>query len=238
MIAELQLGDVAVDLVFKDIKNIHLSVYPPTGRVRIAAPSRMNIETIRAFAISKLGWIRQHQNKFEEQVRETPREYLDRESHYLWGRRFLLDIHEVDEKSSLKIGHQKFHLRLIKGSTSAHAAELLDDMYRREIKSAVEVLRHKWQKILNVEAGQVYIQRMKTRWGSCNPSKGNIRINLELAKKPEICLEYIFLHEMCHLFEPTHNANFISLMDRHMSNWRVIRQQLNNEPLAHSDWKY
>jgi predicted metal-dependent hydrolase len=238
MIAELHIGDVAVDLVFKDIKNIHLSVYPPTGRVRIAAPSRMNIETIRAFAISKLSWIRQHQVKFEEQERETPREYLDRESHYLWGKRFLLDISETDGKPSLFVGHQKFHLFLPSGSTSELAAHLFDEMYRKEVRAAAEILRQKWQKILCIEINQIYIQRMKTRWGSCNPSRKNIRLNLDLAKKPDICLEYILLHEIIHCFEPTHNAKFVKMMDQYMFNWRFIRQQLNNEPLSHADWKY
>jgi predicted metal-dependent hydrolase len=238
MIAEMQIGDVAVDLVFKDIKNIHLSVYPPTGRVRISAPSRMNIETVRAFAISKLHWIRQHQTKFDEQKRETPREYLDRESHYLWGKRFLLDMCESDEKPSISKGHQKFHLVLPHGSSPEIAAKLLDALYRKEIKLATEHLQAKWQKILSIEVNQIYIQRMKTRWGSCSSKKRNIRLNLELAKKPEICLEYIFLHELIHFFEPTHSSKFISMMDKHMCNWRLIRQQLNDEPLSHTDWKY
>lgn len=238
MTSELRLGDIAVDLIFKDIKNIHLSVYPPTGRVRISAPSRMNIETIRAFAISKIGWIRQNQIKFDEQKRETPREYLDRESHYLWGKRYLLDFVESIEKPAIKIGHQKFHLFLPKENAQPVAEKLLDEMYRSQVKVSAAQLAMKWQKLLGVEINQIFIQKMKTRWGSCNPQKRNIRLNLELAKKPEICLEYIFLHEIIHFFEPTHGTNFVKLMDENMFNWRLIRKQLNDEPLSHSDWKY
>ncbi len=238
MTAELLLGDIAVDLVFKDIKNIHLSVYPPTGRVRIAAPTRMNIETIRAFAISKIGWIRQNQIKFDEQKRETPREFLDRESHYLWGKRFLLDFVETTDKPELKIGHQKFHLFVPRQCSQEIAEKLLEEMYRKQVKSAALNYSQKWQKLLDVEINQIFIQRMKTRWGSCNPPKRNIRLNLELAKKPEICLEYILLHEMIHFFEASHGAKFVKLMDENMFNWRLIRKQLNDEPLSHSDWKY
>lgn len=238
MTAELLLGDIAVDLIFKDIKNIHLSVYPPTGRVRIAAPSRMNIETIRAFAISKIGWIRSNQVKFDEQKRETPREFLDRESHYLWGKRYLLDFSETNFKPTLELGHQKFHLLLPKENAKFVASKLIDDMYREQIRTATSLLVEKWQKLLDVEINQIYIQKMKTRWGSCNPQKRNIRLNLELAKKPEICLEYIFLHELIHFFDPTHGTKFVKLMDENMFNWRLIRKQLNDEPLSHSDWKY
>ena len=238
MIAAIQLEDVAVDLVFKDIKNLHLSVYPPTGRVRVSAPSRTNIETIRAFLISKLAWIRQHQVKFSLQERETPREYLDRESHYLWGRRLLLDINLSEDKPYVELGHKKLHVGATIDTSHSKLAELVDEFYRKELRKAAEALQIKWQKITGVEINQIFIQRMKTQWGSCNPEKRNIRLNLELAKKPEPCLEYILLHEIMHFFEPTHGNNFVRLMDKHMFNWRLIRQQLNEEPLSHMEWKY
>lgn len=238
MVTVIQLGDIAVDLVFKDIKNLHLSVYPPTGRVRVSAPSRMNIETIRAFLISKLAWIRQHQVKFGLQERETPREYLDRESHYLWGRRLLLDLNLSEDKPYVELGHKKLYVGTTVDITHSELAELVDEFYRKELRKAAEALRIKWQKIVGVEINQIFIQRMKTQWGSCNPDKRNIRLNLELAKKPEPCLEYILLHEIIHFFEPTHGENFVRLMDKHMFNWRLIRQQLNEEPLSHTEWKY
>lgn len=238
MVAAIQLGDVAVDLVFKDIKNLHLSVYPPTGRVRVSAPSQMNIETIRAFLISKLAWIRQHQVKLGNQERETPREYLDRESHYLWGRRLLLDISLSDHKPYVELAHKTIRVGATVDSSQGDLATLLDDFYRKELRKAAEILQIKWQKIIGVEINQIFIQRMKTQWGSCNPTKRNIRLNLELAKKPEACVEYIFLHEAIHFLEPTHGARFVALMDRYMFNWRLIKQQLNDEPLSHMDWKY
>ncbi len=238
MKAAIQLGDVAVDLVFKDIKNLHLSVYPPTGHVRVSAPLHANINTIRAFLISKLGWIRQNQGKLVQQERESPREYLDRESHYLWGKRYLLDICLTEGNQFLKLGHRKFHIGVARESSQSDVAALMDDFYRGELRDATQGLRAKWEKILEIEVKRIFIQRMKTRWGSCNPQKGNIRLNLELAKKPESCLEFIFLHEAIHFLEPNHGERFIALMNTYLPNWRVIRQLLNEEPLAHMDWKY
>ncbi|WP_183942270.1 M48 family metallopeptidase [Sphingorhabdus rigui] len=238
MVAELQLGDLSIDLVFKDIKNIHLSVYPPTGRVRIAAPTRANIETIRAFAISKLVWIRKHQTKLAEQERQPPREFLDRESHYLWGRRMLLQIVVSQGRPSIDIEHKKITLRGPEAFTLEAKQRLLDKLYRREARRAIEPIASKWEKILGIEINQIYWQRMKTRWGSCNPQSGNIRLNLELAKKPLECLEYILLHEALHFLVPNHGEHFLVLLDQHMSNWRTIRQILADEPLAHSHWKY
>ena len=234
----LQLGDIAVDIVFKDIKNLHLSVYPPTGRVRVSAPLRTNIDTIRAFLISKLGWIRQNQCKLELQERETPREYLDRESHYLWGKRMLLEIIPTEVKPYIKINHNKICIGVIPAYSYNDISDLIDELYRRELKNLAYVLSKKWQTILGIEIKNIFIQRMKTKWGSCNPKKGNIRLNLDLAKKPDVCVEYIFLHEAVHFLEPTHGARFVALMDKYMSNWRLIRQQLNDEPLSHTDWKY
>lgn len=238
MLSEISLGDVSVDLVFKDIKNIHLSVYPPTGRVRISAPSRTSIDAIRAFAISKLGWIRKHQTKLNRQQRQPPREYLDRESHYLWGRRMLLEILEMSGRPKIDIAHRKISLCVPEGATFDAKERLLDELYRRETRRVIEEFVSKWEKILGIEINHVFLQRMKTRWGSCNPQKRNIRLNLELAKKPVECLEYIFVHEALHFFVPNHGERFVSLLDQHMSNWRSIRQILNDEPLAHSDWKY
>lgn len=238
MTSVISLGDVSVDLVFKDIKNIHLSVYPPTGRVRISAPTRTSIDAVRAFAISKLGWIRKHQGKLNRQERQPPREYLDRESHYVWGRRVLLDIVEGQGRPRIDLAHSKIVLRIPEGCTLDFKVELLDDLYRREARRVIERLTAKWEKILGIQINQVFLQRMKTRWGSCNPQLLNIRLNLELAKKPEECFEYIFLHEALHFFVPNHGEKFIQMLDQHMSNWRTIRQILNDQPLAHADWKY
>ena len=232
------MGDIAVDVVRKDIKNVHLSVYPPTGKVRIAAPERMSFETIRVFAISKLAWIRQQQRKLREQERETPREYLDRESHYLWGRRYLLKIVEADAAPSVEMKHNRLILQVRPGTGELKKRDIVEDWYREQLKRAVPPLIAKWEPRLGVEIARVFVQRMKTKWGSCNARSRNIRLNTDLAKKPRECLEYIIVHEMAHLLEPRHNECFTSLMDKYQSKWKHVRQTLNAAPLAHVTWNY
>jgi predicted metal-dependent hydrolase len=234
----LDLGGISVDVVRKDIKHLHLSVYPPTGSVRIAAPTRMNLETIRIFAISKLPWIKQHQHKLQDQPRETPREYVERESHFVWGQRYLLEMMELDDHPSIELLHRSLRLSFRTGSSLKQKEDLLETWYRTQLRSRLPDLIEKWQKLLGVEVKRIFVQRMKTRWGSCNPNSHAIRLNTDLAKKPIECLEYILLHEMMHLIEPTHNQRFQTLMDQFMPNWRHHRAALNNLPVRHSDWTY
>lgn len=238
MITQIELGDMTVDVVFKDIKNIHLSVYPPTGRVKISAPLGMDIDTIRIFAISRLGWIKQKQKKFQEQERETPREYLDLESHYVWGKRYLLKIIEVDEAPSVEIKHNKIILRVRPGTDDKKKQAILDAWYREQLKKAVPPLIARWEPLLGVKVERFFVQRMKTKWGSCNYKARNIRLNTELAKKPEECLEYTIVHEMTHLLEPTHNSRFNTLMDRFMPKWQFCKDKLNQLPVSHENWIY
>jgi hypothetical protein len=238
MVSQLKLGDVAVDVVLKDIKNVHLSVHPPSGRVRISAPARMSLDTIRVFAISKLPWIRQQQKKLRQQERETPREYLERESHYVWGRRYLLNLLLSEEPSGVLLDHHRLMLIVRPGSKRAAWDALLAQWYRDEIKANVPELIAKWERVLRVQVQQVFVQQMKTRWGSCNPQAGTIRLNTELAKKPKDCLEYIVLHEMVHFLEPKHGERFVSLMDRFMPRWQFLRDKLNRLPVRHSYWGY
>jgi len=238
MTTQIELGDITVDVVLKDIKNIHLSVYPPAGRVKISAPSRMDIDTIRVFAISKLGWIKQQQKKFQEQERETPREYLERESHYVWGKRYLLKIIEVNEAPSVELKHNKMILRVRPGSDEKKKQEIIDAWYRDQIKNAVPPLIAKWEQLLGIKVERFYVRRMKTRWGSCNHQAFSIRFNTDLAKKPKECLEYIVVHEMAHLREPTHNSRFVTLMDQFMPNWQFYRDKLNQLPVSHENWIY
>lgn len=233
----LQLGAIAVDVVLKDIKNIHLSVHPPAGKVRIAAPLRMDLDTIRVFAITKLAWIKNQQKKLREQERETPREYLDRESHYVWGKRYLLKLVEMDAPQNVELKHNKMLLQLRPGASTEKRQEVLDAWYREQLKAAVPPLVAKWEKALGVKAGKVFVQKMKTKWGSCNPVAGNIRLNTDLAKKPLQCLEYIVAHELTHLLERHHNGQFTALMDAHMPQWRQYREMLNSLPLAHQEWR-
>lgn len=236
MIRQLQLGGIAVDVVFKDIKNVHLSVYPPTGRVRISAPSRMSLDTIRVFAISKLAWIRQQQKKLLAQDRETPREYIDRESHYVWGKRYLLRVVQGERVPPVELKHSRMILTLRGRANHAAKEAVVAQWYRDQIKVLVPQLISRWEPVLGVSVKRVFVQQMKTKWGSCNPRARTIRLNTDLAKKPKECLEYIVVHEMVHLLEPTHNARFVALMDQFIPRWQFFRQQLNRLPVRHSDW--
>lgn len=238
MVSQIKLGDVAVDVVLKDIKNVHLSVHPPTGRVRISAPSRMSLDTIRVFAISKLSWIRQQQKRLRDQARETPREYLDHESHYVWGRRYLLDVAENEGQPFVVLKHRRMILGVRPRTSRAARDDLLSGWYRELVKAEVSDLIAKWEPLVGVRVERVFVQQMKTKWGSCNPRARTIRLNTELAKKPEECLEYIVLHEMVHLLEPRHGERFIALMDRFMPRWQFLRQRLNRLPVKHEDWDY
>jgi predicted metal-dependent hydrolase len=233
MVMQLELGEIAVDVVLKDIKNIHLSVYPPAGRVRISAPSRMSLDTIRVFAISKLGWIKQQQAKLQAQERETPREYLDRESHFVWGKRYLLKVIECDEAPSVELKHSRMFLRLRPGTSGSKKQFVIEAWYRQLIKQAVPPLIAKWEPVIGVKVEKFFVQKMKTKWGSCNPVYKSIRLNTDLAKKPPQCLEYIVVHEMAHLVVRHHNDQFISLMNTCLSDWKLVRQILNDAPLSH-----
>jgi hypothetical protein len=238
MVSHIKLGDIALDVVLKDIKNVHLSVYPPTGRVRISAPQRMSIDTIRVFAISKLDWIKQQQTKLREQERETPRDYVDRESHYVWGKRYLLTMCESDEPPSIELQHSRLLLRVRPRTDADKRQALVEKWYRAQLKQAVPPLLTRWQPRLGVRVERFFVQRMKTRWGSCNHTTGTIRLNTELAKKPAECLEYIVVHELVHLLEPTHNARFVALIDRCMPTWQFHRQVLNRLPVRQEKWSY
>jgi predicted metal-dependent hydrolase len=238
MSTQIELGDIKVDVVFKDIKNVHLSVYPPNGRVRIAAPTRMSPDTVSVFAISKLGWIRQQQEKIQAQERETPREYLNRESHYLWGKRYLLDVVEGNTRPEVELKHGKMILRVRQGTDESRRQAIVEEWYRAQLKQAVTPLITKWEPLIGVKVEQLFVQQMKTKWGSCSPKSRNIRLNTDLAKKPHECLEYILVHEMVHLLEPTHNVRFVSLMDSFVPKWQFYREALNRLPVRHEHWDY
>jgi predicted metal-dependent hydrolase len=231
MVSELQLGDLCVDVVLKDIKNVHLSVHPPTGRVRIAAPCTMSEDAIRLFAISKLGWIKRHQRRQQAQERETPREYIERESHYLWGRRYLLRVVEGASRSYVARSHRHIELGIPAGVDPESRRAVLDGWYRDELRGAASALIDRRQQQLGVEVRRFFIQRMKTKWGGSSPQRGTIRLNLELAKKDIECLDYVILHELAHFIVPGHGERFIALLDQHMPNWRQVKKHLNDLPL-------
>ena len=233
---QLSLGDITVEVVLKNIKNIHLSVYPPTGRVRISAPTRTEPDAIRLFALSKLGWIRAQQRKIQAQPRETTREYLERESHYVWGERYLLEICERNAAPTVELSHKALRLWVKPGTPLDTRAALLEGWYRDRLREAAGPLIATWQTKLKVEVENLVVRRMKTRWGSCTPARRSIRLNTDLAKKPLVCLEYVIVHELMHLLEPSHNSRFVSLMSQHLPNWRAYRDELNHLPVRHESW--
>ena len=238
MVMQINLGDITVEVLKKDIKNVHLSVYPPFGKVRISAPLDMDIGTIRVFAISKLGWVKQQQKKLREQEREAPREYVDRESHYLLGRRYLLKVVDSEHAASVELRHRHLVLNIRASADESQRQAVLDHWYRVQLKEAIPGVVGRWEKALEVRVRGIFVQRMKTRWGSCNAASGTIRLNTELVKKPRQCLEYIVVHEMVHLREPTHGRQFVALMDQFMPNWRAYRDELNRLPVRHESWSY
>ena len=238
MIARIHLGEIAVDVLKKDIKNIHLSVYPPTGTVRVSAPLRMDLDAIRVFALSKLDWIRRQRQKLNDQDRETPREYLDRESHYLWGKRYLLEVIEKTAAPEVELKHNKMLLRVRPGASGEAKQDVIDEWYRSQLRTAAPLLIAKWERLMGVRLNGFTIRKMKTKWGSCSPGLKTIRLNTELAKKPLECLEYITVHEMVHLLEPTHNRRFVALMDRFIPKWQFYRDALNRLPVRHERWAY
>ena len=238
MIARIHLGEIAVDVLKKDIKNIHLSVYPPAGAVRISAPLRMDLDAVRVFALSKLDWIRRQRQKLNDQERETPREYLDRESHYLWGKRYLLEVIEKNAAPKVELKHNKMLLRVRPGVSDEVKQDVIDEWYRGQLKAAAPLLIAKWEPLMGVRVNDFTVRKMKTKWGSCSPGLKTIRLNTELAKKPPECLEYVTVHEMVHLLEPTHNRRFVALMDQFIPKWQFYRDALNRLPVRHERWSY
>lgn len=235
---QIEVGELVVDVVRKDIKNVHLSVHPPTGRVTISAPAHLNLDTVRVFAIAKLPWIRQQQKKLLQQERETVREYLDRESHYVWGERYLMKVVERDAPPAISLMPNQILFQARPDVSQERKQEIMDGWYRGLIRDALPDLLSAWEPIVGVKPQRIHVQRMKTKWGSCNPATGSIRLNTDLAKKPRDCLEYILVHELVHLLEPTHNARFVALMDQFMPKWKSYRDLVNLLPVRHQDWGY
>jgi predicted metal-dependent hydrolase len=232
----IQLGDVTIAVSRKDVKNVHLSVHPPDGRVTLVAPRSTRLEVARAYAISKLGWIRKQQTQFENQARESPRKYIERETHILWGRPYLLSIIEQETKPTIYLDHRRIMLIARPGTDQAQRARMFHDWHKSLLHQAVPALIARWEPRLKVKVNHYYLQRMKTKWGSCNYSAGHIRLNTELAKKPKDLLEYVVVHEMAHLIEPSHNTRFIAIMDKHYPSWREARAELNALPLSAEKW--
>jgi predicted metal-dependent hydrolase len=233
----IQIGDLSIKVTRKGIKHVHLSVHPPDGRVTLVAPTGTRIEVARAYAISKLGWIRKQQGTLRNQARETRRQFVTRESHYLWGRRYLLTVAYADAKPSVRLDHRRITLTVRPGSSTEKRAEVMHNWHKSLLHEAVPGLIQEWEARLGVQVKRYFLQRMKTRWGGCNHRAGHIRLNTELVKKPKDLLAYIIVHEMAHLLEPTHSERFTGLLDQHYPTWRESRNELNELPLAAESWK-
>ena len=237
MTETIELGDVVVALTRKDVKHVHLTVHPPTGRVTLVAPPGTRTEVARAYAITKLGWIRKQRTQLAAQAREEQRQFVERESHQVWGRRYLMSIAEEDDKPGVKLGHRRLQLRVRPGSSAQKRAEVMHDWHKTLLHAVVPGLISKWEGKLGVRVSGYFLQRMKTKWGSCNPGKGHIRLNTELVKKPKDLLEYVVVHEMAHLLEPSHNERFVAVLDQHWPQWRESRAELNELPLGSGAWR-
>ncbi len=235
----ITVSNIKIEVVRKDIKNLHLGVYPPAGRVRIAAPLNVKEDAVRFFAVTKLGWIKKNQRKFEGQDRLSEREYKNRESHYYEGRRYLLNIIETESAPKVVIRNKTtIDLYVRPGATITKCHEVMNQWYRQQIKLIIPAIIEKWEKKMGVTVHDWQVKQMKTKWGSCNIEAKRIWLNLELAKKPLHCLEYIIVHEMVHLLERHHNERFIAYMDKFLPNWRYLKTELNKLPVSHRKWTY
>jgi predicted metal-dependent hydrolase len=236
MTETILLGDISIAVTRKDIKNVHLSVHPPYGRVTLSAPRSTRLEVARAYAISKLGWIREQQQKLTNQARETPRKYINCESHSLWGRCHLMTIVHRDGKPFVALDHKRITLTVRPGSDAAKRAGVIHEWHKALLHEQVPLFIQRWERKLKVNVRGYFLQRMKTKWGSCNHRAGHIRLNTELVKKPKDLLEYVIVHEMVHLIEPTHSDRFIGILDKHYPTWREARAELNELPLTAEAW--
>jgi len=237
--SQIEIRGIPVVIVRKEIKNLHVGVYPPNGRVRVAAPSYIDDEAVRLAVISRLGWIKRQQEGFERQERQSQREMVTGESHYFKGKRYLLDVIEKDSAPVVRVVNTStIELQVRHGSEREKRESVLHSWYREYLYEQIPPLVTKWASKIGVEVTEARVKKMKTLWGSCNPEARRIWLNMELAKKPPICLEYIVVHEIVHFVERHHNDRFLGVMDQHMPQWRLFRDELNRAPLAHEEWEY
>ena len=229
------LAGLEVELVRKDIKNLHLAVYPPDGRIRLAAPIETDISTLEVYLASKIPWIRKQQRAIERQPRQSNRLFEERESHFYQGRRYLLRIAEQAQgkKPEVRIFRKKFlELRVQEPDSFEMKRNVVESFYRAELRNTLDELIPIWEARMGVKTAKWRIMSMKTKWGSCNPDTGNLLFNLELAKQPIECVEYVVAHELAHLLERTHNGVFQALLNQHLPNWRILRERLSETPIA------
>lgn len=236
---QLSVGGIAVEVIRKDIKNLHLSVLPPDGRVRVAVPEHVTDDRVRAAVVSRLAWIKLQQKAFREQPRQSAREMITGETHYFLGRSYRLEVIEQPGKHNVELGGgNKIKMWVTTNTATDKRIKLLNEWYRQQLKLIIPKLLSQWQDKIGVTAGSWGVKKMKTKWGSCNIEAKRIWLNLDLAKKPPECLEYILVHELVHLLERHHNSRFVAFMDKYMPKWRLNRDLLNKSPLSHEEWVY
>jgi hypothetical protein len=235
---KMQVSNLMIDTVKKDIRNMHLGVYPPYGRIRVAAPLKTSDEAIRLFVISRMPWIRRQQQRFSEQVRQTQREYVAGESHYFYGNRYRLNIIHSDSQPRIEIRNKSYiDLYIRAGTTTEERKIIFEKFYRSELRKLVPSLLEKWQEKVGVRVNEVKIRKMKTKWGTCNPKDRRIWLNLELTKKTLRSVDYVFVHELIHLVEKKHSERFMQLLNSALPNWQHIKDELNEQPLGYSTWE-
>ena len=236
---QIKVGDLVVDVVRKNIKHLHLAVYPPVGRIRVAVPLRVNDEAVRLAIITRLAWINRHKRKFAGQERQSAHEYVSGESHYFQGRRYRLNVVYQDGPAHVVLRNKRtIDLFVRQGSDAAQRERVLRAWYRRQLKALIPSLVAKWESTIAVRVAEWGVKKMKTKWGVCNIKARRIWLNLELAKRPIQCLEYVIVHELVHLQERLHNERFMELMDKVMPHWRQRREELNRSALGHETWVY
>jgi predicted metal-dependent hydrolase len=235
----LQVGNIEALVVHKPIKNLHLSVLPPLGKVRVSAPLTMKDDAIRMLLATRLGWINRQQEKFRTQERQTPRDYVSGESHYYWGKRYRLEVIYDDKPPVVCLkGKDKIILSVRPNSNRDKREQIIMDWYRKELRGVAKGLIERWQRTIGVSLSDWGIKRMKTRWGTCNQKAERIWLNLELAKKPEYCLDFIIVHEITHLLEKKHNDRFKAYMDKFLPRWRQYKEELNRAISSYERWDY
>lgn len=223
----IELNGLAIEIVRKNIKNIYLRVYPPIGAVRISAPKRMSMEMIRQFLFAKLGWIEEQQRLIRERPPVVVSAPVDPTHHYLWGKRYELRVVERTGRSKVELHEDAIVLHVRSNATVAAKRTMINAWYRQHLEQSIPPLLQKWESVMGVRSSHVSLRQMKTRWGSCSPGSRRIRLNIELAKKSPDCLEYVVVHELVHLLEPSHNHRFVAFMDKYLADWRRRKDELN-----------
>lgn len=227
MVNKIVISDIEIEVIKKNIKNMHLSVLPPDGKVRITAPISIKDDTIQSFATDKIAWIKKQIGKFEKQQRQSKREYVSGESHYVWGRRYRLEL-RYNYSNKVEIEGDKLILTVRKDSTTRQRENAMIEWYREQLKEKLPELTEKWEKVIGIKADTFRVKNMLTKWGTCNIRDKRIWINLQLAKKPINCLEYVIVHELVHLLEKSHNSVFVDYMNKFLPDWRMTKNELNN----------